>query len=154
MQDQDHAEMAALTTTGVGRRNLLLGAGVAVTTLALSEGASFATSLSGHGAVVDSTLECVKAGQACTNHCLELFKTGDTSMADCAAAVQQMHVICGAMSHLASLKSSFVPALARVCAEICRTCETECLKMAHIPVCKACGEAAKHCAKECEKVAA
>ncbi|MDH5517040.1 MAG: hypothetical protein OEY36_04345 [Gammaproteobacteria bacterium] len=69
------------------RRHLLLGAAAAATTLAA--GQSFATSAHQHHhsqintSLVDSALDCLKKGQACNDHCIELVKQGDTSIADC-----------------------------------------------------------------------
>ena len=40
---------------------------------------------------------CVSAGQVCLTHCITLLSKGDTSMKDCAAAVNQMLALCGAM---------------------------------------------------------
>jgi hypothetical protein len=68
-----------------------------------------------------------------------------------ARAVDQMVSLCGTLSKLASLSSSYLPAMAKVALIGCQDCETECRKHAekHAP-CKACGA----CAVECKKVTA
>ena len=91
---------------------------------------------------------CVSAGQVCLTHCITLLSKGDTSMKDCAAAVNQMLALCGAMQNLA-------PSLAKVCIEACKQCAAACQKhAAHHAECKACYESCTDCIKECEKIAA
>jgi Cys-rich four helix bundle protein (predicted Tat secretion target) len=98
---------------------------------------------------------CVKAGLVCIDHCLQSFAAGDASLAACARAVDQMLSMCGTLAKLASLKSSYLPAMAKVALIGCQDCETECRKHAdkHAP-CKACAEACAACAAECKKTAA
>ena len=56
---------------------------------------------------------CVSAGQVCLTHCITLLSKGDTSMKDCAAAVNQMLALCGAMQNLAAQNSRLAPSLAK-----------------------------------------
>ena len=72
-----------------------------------------------------------------------------------ARAVDQMVSLCGTLSKLASLKSSYLPAMAKVALIGCQDCEKECRKHAekHEP-CNACAEACAACAAECKKVSA
>jgi hypothetical protein len=90
----------------------------------------------------DAASNCVKASLVYSDHCLQAFAAGDTSLAACARAVDQMLGLCGALSKLASLSSSYLPAMAKVALIGCQDCETECRKHAerHAP-CKACAEA-------------
>jgi Cys-rich four helix bundle protein (predicted Tat secretion target) len=85
---------------------------------------------------------CVKAGLVYSDHCLQAFAAGDTSLAAYARAVDQMLGLCGTLSKLASLSSSYLPEMAKVALIGCQDCETECRKHAerHAP-CKACAEA-------------
>jgi Cys-rich four helix bundle protein (predicted Tat secretion target) len=103
----------------------------------------------------DSASNRVKVGLVCMDHCLQTFAAGDTSLAACAREVDLMLSTCGSLAKLASLKSSHLPAMAKLALAICQDCEAECLKHAekHAP-CKACGEACAACAAECRKVAA
>ena len=98
---------------------------------------------------------CVAAGQVCLAHCITLLSKGDTSMKDCAAAVNQMLALGGAMQNLAAQNSRLVPSLAKVCIEACKQCAAACQKhAAHHAECKACYESCTDCIKECEKIAA
>lgn len=98
---------------------------------------------------------CVSAGQVCLTHCITLLSKGDTSMKDCAAAVNQMLALCGAMQNLAAQNSRLAPSLAKVCIEACKQCAAACQKhAAHHAECKACYESCTDCIKECEKIAA
>jgi Cys-rich four helix bundle protein (predicted Tat secretion target) len=103
----------------------------------------------------DAADNCVKAGLVCIDHCLQSCAAGDASLAACARAVDQMLSMCGTLAKLASLKSSYLPAMAKVALVVCQDCETECRKHAdkHAP-CKACAEACATCAAECKKTAA
>ena len=139
-------------------RRELIAAGT--TLLALSTTAQAQISHDHHDAVTanplfDAASTCVKAGLVCTDHCLASFAAGDTSLAACAREVDQMLSTCGALAKLASLKSSHLPAMAKVALALCQDCETECRKHADKhEACKACAEACAACATECKKVAA
>lgn len=98
---------------------------------------------------------CVAAGQVCLNHCITLLSTGDTSMKDCAVAVNQMLALCGAIQNLAAQNSRLTPSLAKVCVEACKQCAEACkAHAAHHAECKACYESCLNCIKACEKIAA
>ena len=98
---------------------------------------------------------CVAAGQVCLNHCITLLSTGDTSMKDCAVAVNQMLALCGAVQNLAAQNSRLTPSLAKVCVEACKQCAEACkAHVAHHAECKACYESCLNCIKECQKIAA
>ena len=105
--------------------------------------------------LVDAATNCTKTGLACINHCLDSFAAGDTAMARCARAVDQMISVCGTLAKLASIGSSHLPAMAKIAADVCQNCEKECKKHAdHHAVCKACAEACAKCAEECKKISA
>ncbi len=137
----------------ISRRNLLIGAG------ALAAGAGVMASTvhnhdMGSESLIDAAFDCLKQGQACVDHCLEEFKTGDTSLAACADMVQEMLAVCNATAQFASFKSQHLKALATVCAEVCKDCEKECNKHADTHTsCKACADACNICIKECQKIA-
>jgi Cys-rich four helix bundle protein (predicted Tat secretion target) len=108
-----------------------------------------------HPALVDAALDCVKTGQACLDHCLRVLKTGDTSLADCAVAVDELAATCLALSRLAALDSQHLPAFASVASKICAACEAECRKHAeHHAACATCAESCRECIAECKKVMA
>jgi len=98
---------------------------------------------------------CVSAGQVCLTHCITLLSKGDTSMKDCAVAVNQMLALCGAIQNLAAQNSRLTPALAKVCVEACKQCAQACkAHAAHHAECKACYESCLNCIQACEKIAA
>ena len=139
----------------MNRRDVIV-AGAALVTI--SGSALAQTSHGDHAAVTslfDAANNCVKAGLVCSDHCLQVFATGDASLAACARAVDQMQSLCGTLAKLASLRSSYLPAMAKVALIGCQDCETECRKHADKhPPCKACAEACAACATECKKISA
>ena len=139
----------------MNRRNVI-AAGAALMTI--SGSALAQKSHVDHAAVssvFDAANNCVKVGLVCSDHCLQVFATGDASLAACARAVDEMLSLCGTLAKLASLRSSYLPAMAKVALIGCQDCETECRKHAerHAP-CKACAEACAACAAECKKMGA
>ena len=77
-------------------------------------------------ALEDSTSHCVSTGDACMRHCLGMLSMKDTSMAGCTNAAYQMMAACGALRTLAAVNSPYVPALAKVIAQVCADCQKEC----------------------------
>ena len=141
------------------RRDILLGAAAVATTVA----SSAAFSATGHEHhkmnsntdLIDTALDCIKTGQACNDHCIDLVKGGDTSIAECMSTVSEMLAACAALSQLASYKSKHLPALAKVCLAVCEDCEKECQKHEDKHAeCKACADSCRDCIKACKKVAA
>ncbi len=108
-----------------------------------------------NAALIDTSADCLKVGEACLAHCLYLLGNGDKTVAACSVSVSEMLATCNALLKLASQDSKFVPALARVAADVCANCEKECRKHEkHHEECKACAESCAACLKECKKVAA
>jgi Cys-rich four helix bundle protein (predicted Tat secretion target) len=139
----------------MNRRALIVAGAALVTT---SGTALAQTSHGEHAApssLFDAANNCVKAGLVCSDHCLQAFAAGDASLAACARAVDEMKSLCGALAKLASLRSSYLTAMAKVALIGCQDCETECRKHAekHAP-CKACADACSSCAAECKKMGA
>ena len=105
-------------------------------------------------AVRRSAAGCVDAGQACLAHCVDLLGKGDTSMKDCARAVNQMLAFCGAVQNLAAQQSALLPQLAKICAQACEQCAAACKEhINHHAECKACYESCLKCIEECKKIA-
>ena len=156
-------------TTGcdvsLARRQLLTGAGVAlvagtfggVTAAGAAEhahdhGHHHATMDAGRMRVVDHAMACIKDGQICVQHCIDLFKAGDTSVADCADSVQEMLASCTAMAQLATYDSRHLKDLMRVCIGVCEDCEKECRKHEDKHAeCKACADSCADCIKVCQE---
>jgi len=141
------------------RRELLQG--VAALTASLAAGSVLASDGEhskhhsvGKTSLAQTALECVKSGQDCIEHCIGLFKNGDTSTVTCMEAATEMVAMCTALSQMASYNSAHLPAVAKVCAAVCKDCEQECRKHEDKhPACKACAESCAHCREECEKLA-
>jgi hypothetical protein len=77
------------------------------------------------------------------------FAAGDVSLAACARAVDLMMSICGTLAKLVSLRSAYVPAMAKVALLGCRDCEAECRKHDEKhAACKACAETCAACAAQ------
>ena len=133
---------------GMSRREFLVGAG-AVASLAAS-GAAFgaaaqvhdhASHAPRHPALLAAVNDCVAKGQSCIAHCLVTFKEGDMSLADCAAKVHEMDVVCKAFSYLLAANSSYLLDYSALCSEVCKDCEDECRKHDQHIECKACADA-------------
>lgn len=141
------------------RRDLLKGA-VAISAATMISGVAQASSGHHHhanpnAAVVDTALDCIKTGQACLEHCFDLFKQGDISVADCADTVTDMLAMCTALTQMASSQSKHLAGVAKVCAAVCKDCKKACEKHADKhAACKACAESCEDCIKACEKIAA
>lgn len=152
--------------TGLTRRELLCMAAGATASATLASGVVIASEHAGEHAghaahsmnknqtVIDSALDCVKTGQLCLDHCMELFKQGDTSVADCADSVNELLAMCTALSQMAAYQSSHLRSFAKVCIEVCRDCEDECRKHEEHAQCKDCAESCANCIKELENVIA
>lgn len=90
-----------------------------------------------------------QAGELCIRHCVRSMKAGDTSLADCLAAVPEMLATCTAAGTLTALQSRRLKDMLKVSLQVCETSEAECRKHAEKhPECKACAEACVACMKE------
>ncbi len=141
----------------VSRRTLLQGAAAA--TAVMASGIAVAGKdhkhshhKNPHGKLVDTALDCVKTGDLCLDHCMHLFTTGDTSLAECAEAVNELVIICTALAKMASHNSNHLPAVAKAAMAVCEECEAECLKHKEHEECKVCADACAACRKECKKL--
>jgi Cys-rich four helix bundle protein (predicted Tat secretion target) len=144
----------------MNRRDVIV-AGAALA--AISESARAQTGHDDHGGhgdhaavspVFATANKCIDEGNVCIAHCLETFAAGDTDLALCARSVEQLLSVCETLAKLASLRSSYLPAMAKIALTVCRDCETECRKHEQHAPCKACAEACAACAAECQKIAA
>jgi Cys-rich four helix bundle protein (predicted Tat secretion target) len=106
-----------------------------------------------YGGLASAASHCAHTGEVCIAHCLVTFKEGDTTLAACAASVEEMMAACRSMATLAALNSRHVKAEAAVCKAICADCEKECRKheKKHA-ICKDCADACKDVIAACNKV--
>ena len=94
---------------------------------------------------------CVASAELCINHCMDMFKMGDTSLADCANTVQETMAFCAAHAKLASYDSKFLKEMCVLSLKVCGDCEKECRKHAKKHAeCKACADSCATCIKACE----
>lgn len=104
-------------------------------------------------ALIKIANECAQHGDECIDHCIELFKTGDTSLANCADTVNEMIVMCRALAKMATYQSEDLKAVAKICISVCQRCVDECSKHEDKhPNCKACADSCRECIKECKKI--
>lgn len=97
--------------------------------------------------------DCTEKGQACLQHCITLLSKGDTSMAECAGAVNEMLAICHGMGVLALSDSKHLAAAAKVCHDLCSDCAAACKPhTGHHETCKACAEACEATMAEASKL--
>jgi Cys-rich four helix bundle protein (predicted Tat secretion target) len=156
-----------IKSEGINRRELLVGVGALA--VAASAGAAFAADKGGHDkhaadkhaamagkkdeGLVETSLDCLKKGEACIKHCLDTFAAGETMMAECAAKAQEMVVVCQGLSYLASYNSKHLKKYVAACIDVCTDCEAACRKHAeHAAPCKECADACLKCIEQCRKV--
>ncbi len=142
------------------RRNLLVSTAAVTAAIAASSASAVSESHHHHGEMlnndlIDAVLDCIKKGEACSNHCIALIRQGDHTLADCLDSVGETLAMCAALSKLASSQSTHLNALAKVCIDVCKDCEKECeIHADKHAECKACMESCAVCIKECEKLTA
>jgi Cys-rich four helix bundle protein (predicted Tat secretion target) len=157
-----------LTTNGelkMNRRNLLAGAGI-LSTMMLS-GISFADEKKADKTgpiskdklkkATDAAFDCIKKGEACTAHCLDMIASGDTSMKDCLPTLANMMAACAAFAKIGTYNSAKPEAmrhLASACADLCKDCAESCKTHAEHAVCKVCMDACNKCAEACTAMTA
>jgi Cys-rich four helix bundle protein (predicted Tat secretion target) len=132
------------------RRTLLSAAAGATALVVGGAHAQQAQDHSAHGAGQHQKLaaaagECVLKGQECMNHCINVVKAGDTSLADCMKSVEDLIAACNALRVLTISNSTNLRTFARAVEPICQACETECRKHERHAECKACGDSCKAC---------
>jgi Cys-rich four helix bundle protein (predicted Tat secretion target) len=144
------------------RRSLLTGVGAisALTAMGMVQQAVAAASEHEHHhhvvddartRLIDSATTCIKTGDACSHHCIELFKTGDTSLAGCIDSVQQMLATCTALTKLAAYDSRHLKTMVQLCMSVAEDCQKECSKheTKHAE-CRDCANACADCIKVCK----
>jgi Cys-rich four helix bundle protein (predicted Tat secretion target) len=160
-----------VSEAAISRRQVLLGAGaLAATAIAGSaaaaehqheqqqQGHDHQKMMRGaccpHDALIKAAHDCVRTGQVCLDHCIEMFKSGDTTLAECADKVTELVAMSTALASMAASNSPHLKALAGVCRGVCKDCEDECRKHEKDhEVCKTCADACADCIKACDQVA-
>ena len=102
--------------------------------------------------VIEHATDCVMKGEICIEHCLRLFKAGDTTVAECAATTHEMLASCTAMRQLATLDSRHLKDFMRVCVGVCEDCEKACREHENKHAeCKACADSCADCIRVCKE---
>ncbi len=138
-------------------------AAVGAVAAALSDSSDFADEAGGavhhmhppkYKGLSDAAAKCVLDGNSCLRHCFGMLSMNDSSMAECTKASFDVIAACGALETLASVNSTYTPALAKVVADACLACKKECDKFPQYSECVDMGASCKACAEECKKIAA
>jgi len=103
-----------------------------------------------NSALAKSLHDCVATAEACIDHCLDMFKAGDTSLADCAISVQETMAFCAAHAKLASYNSKYLKVMSELGIRVCEDCRQQCLKHDKHVQCKECADACAECIKACK----
>ncbi|MBF0472615.1 MAG: four-helix bundle copper-binding protein [Nitrospirae bacterium] len=144
---------------GITRRDVLAGVG-ALAFAAVTKGVAEAgehdhmhMAATPNAEVVKAANDCVDAGQACIAHCIEMFKSGDNSMAECNETVQVSGKMCNTLAFLALTNSKHLKDFAKICIETCSECEAACKKHEKmVSQCADCAKACRKCIEACKKI--
>jgi Cys-rich four helix bundle protein (predicted Tat secretion target) len=145
-----HIEEAA-----VSRRELLVAAGALAAAASVASGGTARAAEHEHSAhalerpeLLSALESCTSSGRLCIHHCLARFREGDTSLAACAAKVNEMLAVCSAMTTLVASNSSYVKGMAGTCSKVCEDCSAACRE--HAEKHKEC----RDCMEACDRVVA
>lgn len=134
------------------RRELLVGAGLALAAITQAKADKPATKPAAAGGLTAATAQCTRVAQACLRHCLAMLATGNPSMGGCAKAVTDLIPAVEALGAIAAGGSRHVAPLAKVVGEIAKDCKAECDKHVAMAPCKECGESCAALIAEIAKV--
>ena len=143
----------------LGRREFVAGAAIATAgavlgQTALAQDHAHHMGTKKYQALIDAALNCVKASEACIDHCMDAFKEGDKSLAACMETSMEASAACVMLAKFSSWESKHLKNVAATCKQICEACAKECeVHAKKHQTCKECMEACQDCAKECAKVA-
>ena len=136
------------TTTGISRRDMLLGMGAAATMAYAGSAVAKASHDHDHSKhatqltdLMDAVNACTDKGRRCISHCMVSFTEGDTELAQCASKVHEMMAVCGGFAYLVASNSSYIKDYAQVCEKVCKDCAEECKKHDKHIECDACARA-------------
>lgn len=105
-----------------------------------------------YGALIDSASDCIKKGELCISHCVDMMAGGDKTMGPCSKTVRDMLAMCETLVKLATSNSEFTKKHATLCLDVCKKCEDECRKHPKHKVCMNCAESCKECMEEIKKI--
>lgn len=96
---------------------------------------------------LDAARDCAQECEACCGACI------DMNHPECVKKTGDCAHICWTLSSFIGRSSEFSPYLAKVCEEICESCEKECLKYQDSDHHMKCASACRRCAEACRKIA-
>ena len=99
--------------------------------------------------LIDTFLECIKMGEICNQHCMHMFQMGDTTLANCSIAVQELIAANTAVLRFAANNSEHLKTFVEATIKVCESCEAECKKHDKHIQCKDCAEACRDCIDFC-----
>ncbi|HUR30806.1 MAG TPA: four-helix bundle copper-binding protein [Saprospiraceae bacterium] len=100
-------------------------------------------------ACIEACLRCAAECQQCATFCLK--EDNPASMAKCIQLDLECSAICYATAQLMSLGSDQVPAISKICADICELCARECDRH-EVDHCQKCAVQCRACEEECRKM--
>ena len=149
-------------TTNASRRDLLKGLGMASAVLGAGISLNANAAAVDHSKMnhqipinvkleelIDTFLECIKMGEICNQHTMHMFQMGDTTLADCSIAVQELIVANTAVIRFTANNSRHLKTFLEATIKVCETCEEECKKHDKHIQCKDCAEACRDCIDFC-----
>ena len=149
-------------TTNASRRDLLKGLGIASAALGAGLSLNANAAAVDHSKMnhqipidmkleelIDTFLECIKMGEICNQHCMRMFQMGDTTLADCSIAVQELIVANTAAIRFTANNSRHLKTFLEATIKVCETCEEECKKHDKHIQCRDCAEACRDCIDFC-----
>lgn len=80
--------------------------------------------------LMDYALECIKMAEICQQHSMHMFQMGDTKLADCAIATQELLAVTKALLTLIANNSSHLKSYLKSVMAITESCAIECEKFA------------------------
>jgi len=105
--------------------------------------------------LMEAGSHCIEQGLLCADHCIELLKNKDTSIAQCLETVEEMLPVCKTLVDLAGYNSKYLKKYAEVCILYCEECAKQCKKHAKKhKECKNCMDSCNACIKACKAIAA
>lgn len=105
--------------------------------------------------IFEAAENCILKGDACIAHCLSLLGTGDTSMADCSKAANDMRAVMVGLASAAASQNPHLADLARAAMLFCTDCQAACAKHASMHlICKECMDACTRTIAACKKLVA
>jgi len=104
-----------------------------------------------HQEIIEALERCAAACDHCAASCLE--EDNVAMMARCISLDMDCAQICRFAAGALTRNSENAGAIARLCADICGACASECSKHDH-DHCRKCAEACEHCAESCRTIAA